>query len=80
MMIVLLKEFAEEKKEPSQADSPTWKIGKEAWIFPFFSCPKTRFELRNLPPYRENPDLLCSSSSPPAALALWGVICSSFCP
>ncbi|GKV15047.1 hypothetical protein SLEP1_g25849 [Rubroshorea leprosula] len=31
------------KKEPSQADSPTWKIGKEAWIFPFFSCPKTGF-------------------------------------
>ncbi|GKV17235.1 hypothetical protein SLEP1_g27768 [Rubroshorea leprosula] len=35
-------------------------------------------EPRNLPPCGENPDLLCSSSSPPAAPALWGANCWGF--
>ncbi|GKU89232.1 hypothetical protein SLEP1_g3398 [Rubroshorea leprosula] len=43
-------------------------------IFPYFLVQELDLEPRNLSPLQELPDLPCSASSPPAALALWGRI------
>ncbi|GKV03868.1 hypothetical protein SLEP1_g16109 [Rubroshorea leprosula] len=48
------------------------KTGEKDWISPSFLVLELKMEPRNLLPLLENPDLLCSSFSPPAAPALWG--------
>ncbi|GKV47155.1 hypothetical protein SLEP1_g54075 [Rubroshorea leprosula] len=47
-------------------------------IFRYFLVQEPDLEPRNLFPLQELPDLPCSASSPPAALALWGRIARFF--
>ncbi|GKV48777.1 hypothetical protein SLEP1_g55570 [Rubroshorea leprosula] len=59
------------KEGTKQAAGPSLEeTGEKAWISPPFLV----LEPRSLPPLLEKPDLPCSASSPPAALALWGRI------
>ncbi|GKV17147.1 hypothetical protein SLEP1_g27686 [Rubroshorea leprosula] len=63
------------KFPPLQAAGTNFeKIGEKAWNFSSFLVQEPDLEPRNLSPLLEKPDLPCSASSPPAALALWGRI------